>query len=118
VKRRVIYLSIIIVGLLISFGLARNLYVTYQNSQLLTSAKEKLDRLRAENLRLKEEHTAASDPNFIEREARNRLGLVRPGETVVILPASGAAFPSSLSGEAVKPTRPVWQQWLGLFFGV
>lgn len=116
-KQRIIYLSIIIVGLLVSFGLARNLYLTYQNSQILTQAKAKLERLKAENTQLKADNEAAQDPNFIEREARNRLGLVKPGEVVVVLPEKGATLSASPQDSPTRPNRPIWQQWLGLFFG-
>jgi cell division protein DivIC len=117
VKARIVYLSTIILGLIVSFGLARNLYSTYQSSKLLTDTQGKLEKLRAENTRLKEENTAAKDPNFIEREARNRLGLVKPGEVVVVLPDKEATAPPSMA-PGLKVVRSIWQQWLGLFFGV
>lgn len=116
-KSRLVYLSIIILGSIISFGLARNLYGIYQNSQLQTQAVKKLEALRAENTRLQAEKDQATQPNFIEQEARNRLGLVRPGEVVVILPSQKAATPSAGSTSEAPANRPIWKQWLSLFFG-
>lgn len=116
-RARIFYLSIIIVGLAISFGLARNLHGIYQNSEFQKQAQQKLEKLRAENIRLKGENTEAKQPNFIEREARERLGLVKPGEVVVVLPEEKEATTTAQVAETGQP-RSVWQQWLGLFFGV
>jgi cell division protein DivIC len=113
VSAKVIYLAIIIVGSVASFSLARNLYSTYGSSKYLEQAQAKLDRLRAENQDLLRENAEARDPSFIEREARERLGLVKPGEVVVILPEKEAA--AGATEEPAAPARPIWQQWLGLF---
>lgn len=111
---KAVYLLIIIVGLVISFSLAKNLYAAFGSSKYLEQAQAKLDRLRAENEALLRENALAKDPSFIEREARERLGLVKPGEVVVILPDKEATSPAT--DEPTTPARPVWQQWLGLFF--
>lgn len=116
-KGRSIYLVIILIGLIISFGLVRNLYSIYQNSKFQEQAVRKLEKLRAENTRLKEEVVTSQEQSFIEREARERLGLVKPGEVVVILPTAKEVSPSAQSLTEVKTSRPIWQQWVGLFFG-
>jgi cell division protein FtsB len=115
-RTRLIYVAIIIIGVSASLGLARNLYNVYQNGKFLDSASQKLAKLRTENERLKSENTSTNDPSFIEREARNRLGLVKPGEVVVILPPAQST-PEASRAMAEIPARPVWQQWLGLLFG-
>lgn len=114
-KAKVIFILIIIVGVAVSFSLAKNLYSAFGNSKYLEQAQSKLDRLRSENEALLRENALAKDPSFIEREARERLGLVKPGEVVVILPEEEA--PPSETTLPQAPARPVWQQWLGLLFG-
>jgi cell division protein DivIC len=115
VKARLFYLSIIIVGVVLSFSLARNLYSTYQNSHILTDAQTKLDSLQRENTQLRQKVADANQMDFIIREARDKLGLVKPGETVVVLQRpSEATATATLSAQ---PVRPVWKQWVGLFFG-
>lgn len=116
-KGRYIYLIIILIGLIISFGLVRNLYSIYQNSKFQEQAVRKLEKLRAENTRLKEEVVTSQEQGFIEREARERLGLVKPGEVVVILPSKNEATSSSEVSDEAKAPRPIWQQWVSLFFG-
>lgn len=116
-KGRPLYLVIILIGLVVSFGLVRNLYSIYQNSKFQDQAVRKLEKLRTENTKLKEEVTTSQEQSFIEREARERLGLVKPGEVVVILPSEKEASPSAQSLTEVKTPRSIWQQWVSLFFG-
>lgn len=116
-RTQVVYLSIIILGLVLSFSLIRNLYNSYQNYQILASTQSKLTKLQQENADLKTNLSQVNDPSYIEREARERLGLVKPGEVVVILPPPGSAEATQATTSANLP-RPVWRQWLGLFFGV
>ncbi len=56
---------------------------------------EQLDRsvtqLQRDNVRLQERiHQLESDPRYIEKIARERLGLVKPGEVIYRLDAPGA----------------------------
>ncbi len=115
-KAKLFYLAVIIAGAGASFGLAKNLYSTYQNTQLVAKAAQKLAALKLENTRLKEENNAAREPTFIEREARDKLGLVKPGEVVVVLPDKTASLSASVVAQPKGP-RSIWQQWVGLFFG-
>src|SRR5882672_8649241 len=114
-RAKVVYILIIVIGLTFSFGLAKNLYQTYQNSTVLTLARQKLAVLQEENKKLLAENAEAKSPGFIERQAREVLGLVKPGEVVVILPPPEA---SPAPSTADKLVRPIWQQWWSLFFGV
>lgn len=114
-RAKAVYILIIVVGLLASFGLARNLYQTYQNTTILDQAKKKLTVLQEENRQLLAENAEAKEPSFIERQAREVLGLVKPGEVVVILPTKEASPQAQPAAD--KPARSIWQQWLSLFFG-
>ena len=66
---------------------------------------------------------------YVEKVAREALGLAKPGETVVLaVPDTNSASPSSASNPTGKdtagatpnqstPKKPSWQNWLGFFFG-
>ena len=115
-KSRVFYLAIIIVGVILSFSLARNLYTTYQNSKILTDAQIKLSQLTAQNTQLSQEINQASTPDYVIKEARDKLGLVKSGEVVVVVPRQVATLAAATP--SAQPSRPIWRQWLSLFFGV
>ena len=77
----------------------------------MVSAKSDLEREKRENQRLKNELTRVKSDEFIEAEARNKLFLVKPGE-------SGVIIPSNLTAKrpiAPAPEPPNWQKWLNLF---
>lgn len=62
------------------------LQVRRQRAQL-AAAQEEVAKLDAENRKLEAEVTALkNDPQALEKVAREKLGLAKPGEVVVILP--------------------------------
>ena len=63
-------------------GLMETLRARQRHQELVTS----IDRLRAENARLREEaRRLLNDPGAIEALARQELGLIRPGEMLFII---------------------------------
>lgn len=70
------------------------------------------DELRRQNAQLREEIRLLNTPEYIERLAREQLGLVRPGEIAVILvrptpaPALPAVPPDQQGGTAREAGRP------------
>lgn len=54
---------------------------------------------------------------FLEKEAREKLLLGKPGESRVIIDKTLIeAVNGTSSAEAVKDSRPNWQKWLELLF--
>jgi cell division protein FtsB len=63
-------------------GLTETLRARRQHQELVTS----IERLRAENARLRDEaRRLRSDPSTIEALARRELGLIKPGEMLFIV---------------------------------
>jgi len=77
----------------------------------VVKAKNNLEKEKKDNLRLKSQLTFVKSDQFIEEEARNKLFMVKPGESGVILPSNLG------SGKPGAPARelPNWQKWLNLF---
>lgn len=71
----------------------------------------KLADLQRKNFDLKQELKEKDSSFFIEKEARNRLDLGKPGEKVIIVPSSLAAENTN-----PKPTekKTNWEKWLAL----
>lgn len=66
--------------------------------------------------KLREERDAWDDPAFIEREARERLKYVRPGERgYVVIDDTGRRWQAPADPEAAGPMGPVspWYQSIG-----
>ena len=81
-----------------------------QHGSLLTHEKE-------ENDRLKRKLYEVQSPEYIEKQAREKLGMSREGEYVVMLPASLSAQKKAIDEPIVTlVSLPVWKQWLSLFW--
>ena len=106
---------VIAVCLFTSFGLIRTLYEGVQKYGIVAERQRDLRTIQAENKRLTEAVAFADTPQFVEREARNKLGLVKEGETIVLIGSPSAAR-VSVEAAPDDPDKPNWRLWWDLFF--
>lgn len=101
------------VSILVIISLSQAIFRAWQKRDIVKEKKQELTALQQDNTRLKNELEEAQSPAFIERQARDKLGLVKEGEVVVLLNnASGEASRTS----AVVDIFPQWRLWWKLFF--
>lgn len=83
-KRASIFTIAVILALLVYAGTGLMNMRTKLSDALLTQAElqEEVDRLTQENAELSYEIEHSSDPGTIEDIARDKLGLVKPGEKI------------------------------------
>ena len=79
-SRRMVRLIVIVVSIVIVINLSRSIWDLWRRRDILGERQEVLRRVEEENRRLQSELEYAQSPEFIEQEARNRLGLGREGE--------------------------------------
>jgi len=79
----------------------------------ISSIEEEIARIEQQRERLTDLVGHAGSPAFIEREARLRLGLQRPGETVLIVPEStgGTKPPGEASAVPVEEPSSNLRKW-------
>lgn len=79
---------IVIIGVGVFLILCWNFFNNYREMQRLQQEinymQEQIDRTKAENNMLRQELEKVDDDEYIEEIARERLGLVKPGETLLI----------------------------------
>ncbi len=110
--KKILQIGAIIILLLIINGLARSIYDLWNKQDLLTLAKKTLEEEKLKNKKLKGELSYVESPEFIEREARNKLFLVKPGEKEILISQK-----SSQEAKLKKEVNiPNWKKWLNLFF--
>lgn len=92
------------------FSLSKSTYSLWQKAELVKEAQR--DRVREEkkNMELKKKLQFTQSQEFIEKEAREKLGWTKPGETIVIIP------PFEATQSATVKVLPNWKKWLKLFF--
>lgn len=115
--RTVIWLT----GLVCLAFLLATLAQAWSNSQLMPRvqvAQQQYQQVQNQNSQLNAQANHYKDPSVIEREAREQLGYIRPGEHPVIIISSTAPVSASTPHKAPPPVvHTFWQDWWNVFFG-
>jgi cell division protein FtsB len=124
-KNKVINWSIIVVGLLLIINLSRSIYDLSQKNRIVEEAEEQVKKAETENAKLREQYREVRKEEYIERIAREKLGLGKEGEVVVVLPNNdkirNSKFAVPAGRQEIRKEReektevPVWKQWVELF---
>jgi cell division protein FtsB len=113
IKKITTYLFLGLILLLI-INLGKDLYRISRSGERLDQAKEELAELKKENKKLKERQEASKHSFYIEKQIRDKLGMAKPGETVVILPED-INWEQQSRKEQMQTDLPTWKQWFILF---
>lgn len=97
------------------YNLLNQITDTLNASDRLSKIAEDVYRAEVKNKELKKKLSEIKSPQFIEEQARNKLGLAKEGETVVIIPDEKIKQILGAT-EAAQPRLPNWLGWLRVFF--
>jgi len=93
----------------------------WSNSQLVArvqTAQQQYQQVQNQNTQLNALANHYKAPSVVEREAREQLGYIRPGEHPVIIISSTTPAPATIPRKAPPPApRNFWQSWWNVFFG-
>lgn len=113
-RSRLFRLIILLGSLSLVVTLPRSLLNLWKRRDIILERQEVLRRAQAENQRLRQELAEVASQAYIEKAAREKLGLVKPGEMIVLVPKSQnvpAAEPAK-----IEANLPNWKKWWRLFF--
>jgi len=85
-KKKILFLFLFVFTLWLIFSVGRQVYSLFQAGKRISLAEQKILLLEKERKRLREELAKRDTKEFIEKEARDKLGLAKEGETIAILP--------------------------------
>src|SRR3990167_9375698 len=111
---RFVQLIRIIVGLVLAYNSLQKIMSFRGTSQKVVGAQKRLEQLKEENERLKNDLEYKKSERFIEEEIRNKLGLAREGEEVFAVPKDVDRESLIVNEDEGKPN---WQKWRQLLFG-
>jgi len=113
-KHSTLRLIVIVICAFVSLGFIRSLWDTWRSGDQVSERQLVLKQEREKHDQLVSQLEEATSSAFIEREARNKLGFVKDGETIILMgtPATGDDQTQNLT----QPTLSRWQQWWKLFF--
>ena len=115
IRKTAIGLFILIV-LFIAFNLVKQISQNLQASNRLPELISEVQKLQVKNQYLKNQLENIKSDQFIEQQARDKLGLAKPGETLVIISEDKIKQILGASAAAQIVRLPNWQGWLKLFF--
>lgn len=112
-RRNLAKVIFIIIGFFLILNLARGVWGAYKDRSKLTEAQNKLNTLRVQNEQLKNQLQYEKSDFFVEKEARDKLDLIKRNEVAVVLPQIKSAEGDPKQLEANLPN---WQRWWRVFF--
>jgi len=115
-RKRLISILFLLIGIFLLGNLAQGIFDAWRGRERIQKMRQDLQEIARENETLQQEIQYYQSDEFVEKEAREKLNLVRPGETVIIVPEEALKKEES---ERIKQTRaePVWSQWTALLLG-
>lgn len=114
--RKVAQFFILAVVLILFYGLSNQIYHALRAGKRLDEAASKLANLQRNNNELKKKLAEADSLTFIETQARDKLNLSRPGDTVIVIPQKEIDKVLGLQESSTEVKLPNWQGWLKLIW--
>lgn len=115
--KKPLFLVIAIVVLIITYNLLGQIFTTLKAGERLKTATDELSSLAQKNNELKKQLTQVQTPDFIEQQARDKLGLGKGNETIVVIPDDKLKSVLGATEEQKQDIKlPNWQGWLRLFW--
>jgi cell division protein FtsB len=109
--------GVFVVFIFLCFSLIGNILRIASSNGKVRQARDNLVNLEKENQRLKEELQIVNSVEFKEKEARDKLGLAKEGDVIVVLPPPEVIrkfAPERKETEKTLPD-PNWKKWVKLF---
>ena len=108
---------ILIIVLITAYSLIKSISKLSGANQKIVNEEKYLSELKKENEELTKKLQNVESVQFVEEVARNKLGLAKKGEIVVVLPDIQTLknLAPKLPIEKASLPDPNWQLWLKLF---
>lgn len=113
--RKIVLGAIILLILVTAYNLLVQINDALRSGERLSFQAETVYKLEAKNRELKKKLSEVQSREFIEKEARNKLGLGKVGETIVIIPEEKLKMILGAS-QSAEIKLPNWLGWLKVFF--
>lgn len=110
----IVRLALAVICLFISIGLLGSIIGHLQRRDVVGERRQVLQGAQKRNQELNDRLREATSAAFIEKQAREKLGLARAGDTIILL-QSPIQTPESQEGRGVVHVSR-WKSWWKLFF--
>jgi cell division protein FtsB len=109
---------LIFIFLLMAVSLIRNILRVVESNKRIEKVQDRVEKLKKENEELEEKLAVTKSEEFIEKQLRDKLGLAKEGEIVIVLPDEKIleTLAPGLEEEAETLPDPNWKKWLKMFY--
>lgn len=114
--KKIIYILTVFLGIYLIINLGGNISNLWQRQEEVIRAQQELEVLKKENKDLKAQFEYTQSREFLERQAREKLGLVLPGEKQVIIEESLLKATEGAASQKPQSWLGNWEKWWKLFF--
>jgi len=118
IRPKITVLLILVLGGLQIISLSRQVIDLLSAGDRLTEAEQKLEQVKKENEDLRRQLSYDQSPEYLEKQAREKLNRARPDETVVVIPDEliNVYTVDEKPRPTPTPEPPNWKQWRQAFF--
>lgn len=109
-KDKLINLLLLLTVTFLGVNLIRSFMSISQKGKIIGDEQKKLIETQDENSRLNRELVRIENPEYVEKQAREKLNLGKQGEYVIILPTISLT-PTPEANQSYAN----WEEWLNLF---
>ena len=109
-----LWLMIVILG----FSVIQNIGKFLQIKSDIRNEQAKIAKIQEQNQTLEKQLASSQDLSFVEKQVRDKLGLAKPDEAIVVLPDEDTLrkLAPQNSSENNSLPDPNWKRWEKLFF--
>jgi cell division protein FtsB len=107
----------ILTFLILASSLVKGVTRIRQGNEIIKKTEMKLAKISEENRKLEEQVQIVSSPEYKEKQLRDKMGLVKEGEVVLVLPEPEIVkkLVPNISFDEVVPLKPNYLKWVELF---
>ena len=109
---------IYIMFILLSVSIYRNVSKIGSIYKIIAEKEVDVEKLEEENKELEKKVEEVTSDDYIEKQIRDKLGLVKEGEIVLVLPEPEVLrkYAPKIEEEEETLPDPNWKKWMKLFF--
>jgi hypothetical protein len=105
---------VIVVGMVMAVKTSENVMRLWKAGKGVENTRIKVKEAEKENESLKKRLFEVRSDDFVEREARDKLGMGKEGEMILILPEMNKLEASSAKDSEER--QETWRKWWNLYF--
>lgn len=116
-KLKGIFLLIAILACFFAVSFVKETYRNYKIAKEIKNLKEDIELLQSANIELANLINYLKTDNFVEKEARLKFGLQKPGEKAFIIEKNSGQTAGIIGNEKAEKEISNFQKWEEYFFG-